>query len=78
MVASPNRRVPTFSFSINPYADTTRTADLTARLSGCSAFHPLSRQLHDGMTSRIHGPSTLTDEEASECGKPRNDNAAAA
>ncbi|MFI9610951.1 hypothetical protein ACIHCM_04505 [Streptomyces sp. NPDC052023] len=30
------------------------------------------------MTSRIHGPCTLTDEDVSECGKPRNDNAAMA
>ncbi|MCX5097487.1 hypothetical protein OOK36_54505 [Streptomyces sp. NBC_00365] len=52
MVASSNRRLPTFSFSINPYADTSGIADLVARLSGCPSFQPLSTQLHDGMTTR--------------------------
>lgn len=52
MVASSNRRIPTFSFSINPYADRTRIADLAARLRGCPAFQPLTQQLHDGATTR--------------------------
>jgi hypothetical protein len=41
MVAHPNHRTPTLSFSLNPYADPELVAHLVSQVSACPAFNAL-------------------------------------